>query len=343
MGGIVKIFSWFVILTLGCIESGWADNVTFADALRNVRSNCSGISEKLSEIKTLAGVGTAVSGVGTAVGAGAVATGIYKNKFDNVSDNFEQQINNFTQAEANPTPVFVENFIELQGQLADLFNDEELKNYMNQANAEDISPDEFVKHLQDQEYLKKLQDGKNLADAASKKFGNARTGLMATSAATNIASAVISGVNKIDADFAAHIGACMGSVKLLASMKMQAKLDGSASDTDIENANKIIEACDKFNVEDIEKINLRATGATVSSSVGAVAGVAATVTSGMANSESVRTSQDAQKEKNLNTASNVLAGVTTVASLTSTVFNATQIAAAKRVIETAEQCEEAIK
>ena len=182
-----------------------------------------------------------------------------------------------------------------------------------------------------------------MADAASKKFGNARTGLMATSAATNIASAVISGVNKIDADFAAHIGACMGSVKLLASMKMQAKLDGSASDTDIENANKIIEACDKFNVEDIEKINVRATGATVSSSVGAVAGVAGTVTSGMANSESVRTSQDAQKEKNLNTASNVLAGVTTVASLTSTVFNATQIAAAKRVIETAEQCEEAIK
>ena len=50
-GGIVKIFSWFVILALGCIESGWADNVTFADALRNVRSNCSGISEKLSEKK----------------------------------------------------------------------------------------------------------------------------------------------------------------------------------------------------------------------------------------------------------------------------------------------------
>ena len=96
-------------------------------------------------------------------------------------------------------------------------------------------------------------------------------------------------------------------------------------------------------ISDIEKINKRASGATVSSSIGAATGLAGTITSGVANSDNVRNSADNDKEKNLNKASNVLAGVTTAASLTATVFNATQISAAKRVIETAELCEEAIK
>ena len=77
------------------------------------------------------------------------------------------------------------------------------------------------------------------------------------------------------------------------------------------------------------------------SGVGAATGLAGTITSGVANTDATR--EDADKSKSLNTASNVLAGVTTAASLTATVFNATQIAAAKRIIEVAEQCEEALK
>ena len=135
----------------------------------------------------------------------------------------------------------------------------------------------------------------------------------------------------------------MGAVKVLSNAKMQAMLDNSATDAEIAQANKMISACDKFNISDIEKINKRASGATVSSSIGAATGLAGTITSGVANSDNVRNSADNDKEKNLNKASNVLAGVTTAASLTATVFNATQISAAKRVIETAELCEEAIK
>lgn len=62
----------------------------------------------------------------------------------------------------------------------------------------------------------------------------------------------------------------------------------------------------------------------------------------MANSDKVRndnTDSGKQKEKNLNTASNVLAGTTTVASAAATVFNATQISAIKRVVSVAEKCE----
>ena len=52
---------------------------------------------------------------------------------------------------------------------------------------------------------------------------------------------------------------------------------------------------------------------------------------------------DSQKEKNLNTASNVLAGGTTVASGVAVVFNATQIGAIKRAANVADECEEALR
>ena len=50
-----------------------------------------------------------------------------------------------------------------------------------------------------------------------------------------------------------------------------------------------------------------------------------------------------KKEKDLNTASNVLAGATAVASATSTVFSGTQIAAIKRVANVASKCEGVLK
>ena len=49
------------------------------------------------------------------------------------------------------------------------------------------------------------------------------------------------------------------------------------------------------------------------------------------------------KEKNLNTTANILAGASTVASATATVFNATQISAIKKVAEVAQQCTEVLK
>ena len=50
-----------------------------------------------------------------------------------------------------------------------------------------------------------------------------------------------------------------------------------------------------------------------------------------------------QKEKNLNTASNILAGGTAVASGVAAVFNATQISAIKKIAKIAEDCEKVLK
>ena len=66
----------------------------------------------------------------------------------------------------------------------------------------------------------------------------------------------------------------------------------------------------------------------------------------MANTDSTRNDNSESgktKEKNLNMASNILAGGTTVASGVATVFNATQIGAIKRAVTVADKCEEALK
>ena len=74
-----------------------------------------------------------------------------------------------------------------------------------------------------------------------------------------------------------------------------------------------------------------------------VQGLAGTITSASANSDGVRNGDDTQREKKLNTAANVLAGGTTAASLSATIFNATQISAIKRAATVADECEGALK
>ena len=89
-------------------------------------------------------------------------------------------------------------------------------------------------------------------------------------------------------------------------------------------------------------INNKARGAMLSSIVGATTGAAGTVTSAIANSNNIRNG-DEKKEKNLNTASNVLAAGTAVASGAATIFNAKQISAVKKIIGIADKCEEVLK
>jgi hypothetical protein len=84
----------------------------------------------------------------------------------------------------------------------------------------------------------------------------------------------------------------------------------------------------------------------VSSIIGAGTGAAGTITSASANSENVRsndTEAGQNKEKNLNTAANVLSGVSGGASLVATIFNATQISALKKASAVADECEGVLK
>ena len=335
VSGGIKLKRLIFVLSafLFVIGGAGAAEMSLNDAMNVVRANCAGISDELADIKKMAGVGTAVSAAGTAVAGGAVGTGVAKARIDKMSGLMGDLIKKYKEMKSNPEPVIVSDIASLTAQLTQMVRDRDLVNNLKSKENQILADDE----------LAKMQAEKDALDKKSKTMGNVRTGLMAASSASSIAGAVIAGSNKVKPDLMARIGACMGAVEKLAQVKIQVRLDNSASDMELQTADKIIAACGQYDLSDVEKISNRAHNAMVASSVGAASGVVGTVTSGMANTDKVRNSQDEQREKNLNMASNVLAGVTTAASLTSTVFNATQISAAKRVIETASQCEEAIK
>lgn len=278
-------------------------NTDLSAAIENVRTTCGNISAELSDMKKMAGITTAVTGVGTVAGGVALGTGIAKANVDKEVEAKEKL------------------------PLLTIENENAFKNsVLNYAESINQS----------------VNTEKGIAEKKSKQLGNLRTGTMAAATATNIAGAVMSGTNKVKGDLKQQIDECLASVKTLSNVRMQARIDGSATDADLARAENIIRACDAWTTVDVSSINNRSTGATVSAGIGAGLGLAGTITSASANSNSVRDG-DADKEKKLNTAANVLAGGTTAASLSATIFNATQISAIKRAATVADECEGALK
>jgi len=294
---------WAILLFYG---SGAIASPELDAAIINVRQNCGNISSELNHLKTMAGINTAVTGVGTAVGVGATAVGIKKSSVDSEIAKLK------TSQEVLPK-------IEIKDE--DAFK-QELEEYAKSLLANEGS-----------EIDKKTKESKNL--------GNWRTGLLAANTATNIAGAAIAGTNHVDDELTTKIDACIAATDSLLYAMGQARTSGDASDTDIARAQRIITECGRWSTVNLGSIDSRAKGATISSGIGAGVGLVGTITSAIANTDKTR--QDAQKEKNLNNAANVMAGGATVASGVATVFNATQISAIKRASDVATKCEEVLK
>ena len=283
------------------------------DAINSVRSACGGISNEIGDMKTMAGINTAVTGVGTVAGGVALGTGIAKANVDNKIASLEQEL-----AELE----------KLQGGKFDTLN-------ISESNLTQINSDIQL-------YAQTIAGKRAEIDDMTKKsqsLGNWRTGTMAGATATNIAGTIIAGTNKVKGDLKSQIANCIAATKTLANVRMQSRMDGNATESELQHADKIVSACSGWEFVDLSKIDNRAKGAAVSSAIGATTGVVGTITSASANSDKVRSDNSdtgKQKEKNLNTASNILAGTTTV-------FNATQISAIKRAATVADECEGALK
>lgn len=287
------------------------------DALRATYTACVGIDDELADLKTMAGINTAVTGVGTGLGAGATVVGIVKAGKDAEAEELEKLIKELHELEDGKEEP----------------SDAEVASFLKEF---ETSYDSAIKDLTTAQA--KLDE----LNKQSKSLGNWRTGLMAGNTATNVAGAIIAGNNKVDDDLQAQIDSCKKAVNELQRSMMQARMDGE----DISEAQGIVNACKEYNYVDVSPINKRGKGAIISSAVGATTGLAGTVTSAVANTDKTRndnTDAGKQKEKNLNTASNVLAGASTVASATATVFNATQISAIKKVATVAEKCTGVLK
>ena len=305
-------FGILMLLMVGVAHA----NTDLATAIENVRTTCGNISAELTDMKKMAGITTAVTGVGTVAGGVALGTGIAKTNVDKEIAELEQQLAKL-DADRNLETITI-SATNLQN---------ELNQY--QTSIQTLSKSE-------------LQELKSEAEQKSKNLGNIRTGTLATSTVANITGAVMSGTNRVKGDLKQQIDECLASVKTLSNVRMQARISKTATDADLARAENIIRACDAWTTVDVSSINNRSTGATVSSGIGAGLGLAGTITSASANSDGVRDG-DADKEKKLNAAANVLAGGTTAAGLSATIFNATQISAIKRAATVADECEGALK
>ena len=311
---LCRRLSFLSVICLGALAPVFAhaDEASLVAALQKTYSACVGIDDSLSDLKKMAGINTAITGVGTGLGVGATVVGIVKSQKDAEAKRIADKIN-YTEKPYQVMPTEAEM--------------NEMRNEFNSAN---------------------LQNQFDELRRQSKTLGNWRTGLLAGNTATNIAGAIIAGKNRTDGDLQNQIDNCKIAIGELRRARAQARIDK----IDVSEANAIVSACEGFETVDISKINSRAKGAMISGIVGATTGLAGTITSGVANSESVRkdglkpsekTNADWDKEKNINTAANVLAGASTVASGAATVFNATQIKTIKDVANVAAKCTEALK
>ncbi len=298
-----------VFALMGIVSSAHAA-VDLETALSNVRASCGGISEELNQMKTMAGIGTGVSAVGVLAGGAAVATGLMKMGTD---AELEEAIRNLNLSESFSEQL---DSADLNKALAKL-----------DASANGSSSSEILD-----------------LEQKSKTLGNIRTGTLAATTAANIAGAAVGGINmkKAKGTLTEQVSDCLASVKELSAAYGQARISRTASEEDLGRIETIVRVCDEWSTVDLSKIDNRATGAFASSVVGAATGAAGTITSALANSNGVRDG-DPIKEKNLNTASNILAGGATVASGAATIFNATQISVIKRASTVADACEGALK
>ena len=319
----MKLCRVFLLINFCVFNAFAAEPASFDIALESARIHCSGISSSMDDLKRMAGINTAVTGIGTAVGAGATISGIVKSKTDKSIEEIKNLLDRYKMGSVEDATVTNTGFDKTKvskAELAAAIKGSGLK-----------KSDDAVKNPLEEQLKKEQQKSETL--------GNVRTGLMATSTVANIAGAVMASKNRADDDLITKIQNCIKSVESLKNAKLQAHVAGELESSNSARADRIINACGEYEFADLSVINKKSDGATISSAIGAVTGLSGTITSGMANKKT----DNADREKNLNKASNILGGATTAASLTATVFNATQINAIKKIVNIADECEGALK
>ena len=177
----------------------------------------------------------------------------------------------------------------------------------------------------------------------SKIVGNVRTGLMAGATATSAVSTGTSiGATLTATKLAEKMAQCNNALRELNIAKGQLEAEGERD----EKADEILFVCTGYDESNIKSLKSLATANAVVSGIGTATAGAGTVASVMANSKKVRADKSEKgkkKEKGLNLASNILAGVTMGTSGTSTALSAVQISKAKKDSRMAEECEAVLK
>lgn len=319
-----RFFAFFLALSMPVMavadDAGDAALAELYETYETVRQFCDGISDRISSVSGVSKVNTAVTATGTVTAGGALVAGIMKSQTDKKIEELQKKI--CERGGCDPDKVAA-------------MSDEEFLHSVAQP---------FIRQMELDRELQRLQAEKDAATAKSKKLGNWRTGLLVGTTATNVASAIIAGLNRNQSDLIQQITACNTAVDKLRVARTAAINSGvdPIENPMINEFNTTIESCGALNVADVEKIEKRMTVVMGTSIGGAVIGAVGAGTSIAANKDSVRnddTDAGKQKEKNLNTAANVSAGLATATGAVGTGFNISLITLTKKILKSAEQCE----
>jgi len=318
----------YILCCLFAVDAFAADT-GLGEQLQKTKNACSGISEQLGDLKTRAGINTALTGVGTVAGGVALGTGLAKASVDADIEKIEKSLKELEEKQRSYEGRY--NQIMISG---DLFAECETLVSLN-------------KNISDAYNSKSDMQAKiDAATDKSKSLGNVRTGAMAGAAVTDTVGTILAAGNRVDDTLQSKIESCVRETNNLQNAYNVARAENTADEATLQKAVNVMEQCGAWSDVDLSSINDKSKGAAISGGTGAALALAGMITSASANSESVRsddTDEGKAKEKNLNTASNILAGGTSAASLVSTVFSATQISAIKKAASVAEKCEEALQ
>ena len=331
----MKLFANSIKTKIACIFAffvfGLTDSIcSYADALQDTiqkaeqiyeaaRITCSGISSEIAKISTISKANTAVTAVGTVAATGALAAGIKKSQEE---EEIEKLIDEMCNKHNACTAEGVEQMSD-----EDFFNNV----LMTMAGIAELQ--------------KKIDKSRTL--------GNWRTGLLAGTVGTNLASAIMSGLNINQSDLVQHITACNRVIESMQDVEMELKKVGAdpIRTSVVRNISNVRTWCNQLNAKDVEKIENRMKGVLGTSVVGGVIGIVGVGTSAAANSDKYMktekkfrlTESEKQTEHALNTTANVMAGANVVTGAVETGLNISLITLTNNLIKTAKRCEEVLK
>lgn len=311
-----------LVISLFIPVISFADNT---DVVRNAeqvyeatRIVCSGISDEISKVANISKANTAVGVVGTVAAGGALVAGIKKSQE-------EKQIEEIIDKMCAKGGCTAEG--------VNAMSDEEFLINVLQPMAEIAELEQHVKK--------------------SKNLGNWRTGLMAGTIGTNLASAIMSGLNIDQSDLIQHISACNEMVRTIPDVELSLKKGGinPTENPVVKKLNNIKTWCAQINIADIEKIEKRMKGVMGTSIAGGVIGIVGVGTSAAANSDKYMdienkiklTEEEKKKEHALNTTANIMAGANVATGAVETGLNISLITLTKKLMEQASRCEEVLQ
>lgn len=308
-----------IVLSLTSI-SAFADDLSTAinsaeQICEATRIVCSGIADEISKVANISKANTAVTAVGTVAAGGALIAGIKKSQEEQEIEKLIDKIcasGGCTAAGVNAmtSNQFLTNVLQPMAQIAEL--------------------------------EKKIEK--------SKKLGNWRTGLMAGTIGTNLASAIMSGININQSDLIQHISACNDMIKSVSVVEQELKRAGAnpAEYPVVKKLDNIKTWCSEINTADVDKIEKRMKGVLGTSVAGTAIGIVGVGTSAAANSNKYMDVQnkmnlsatEKDKEHALNTTANIMAGANVATGAVETGLNISLIKLTKKMIESAQRCEE---